>query len=341
MNKILIDTCVWLDLAKSKSGEKLISILNQFLYAGNVKLITPTIVGEEFERNKDRIQSSLKKSYSSNLKKTIELVHNHSLDESKVNIISFLDDFKYQIASITDEAIQSVSKIDELLDEAEDIPITDSIKLNAVNRAINKLAPFHRSKNSTADAIIIESFKEYHVRDHLDNCNYLFVTHNKNDFSQLNVNEKEYHQDFNDIFNRDNIYYFINIQDALEFINPEFFEDFEMEYEFTIEPRSISEITEAELELMDKIWYNRHCYRALLVKEGKIRIIEDSEITNFYSHDTIANKFWRGALNSAKLMEEKYGIDNLTFDEYEWGYICGKLSALRWVVGNDWDNLNG
>jgi hypothetical protein len=45
-------------------------------------------------------------------------------------------------------------------------------------------------------------------------------------------------------------------------------------------------------------------------------------------------------LESAKKVEDIYGKDNLSFDDFEWGMINGKLSALRWVIGEEWDNLD-
>jgi len=48
-----------------------------------------------------------------------------------------------------------------------------------------------------------------------------------------------------------------------------------------------------------------------------------------------------GALRAAVRAEEKFSLDNLgPWDDFEWGMINGKLSALRWVLGDEWDMLD-
>ncbi len=91
-------------------------------------------------------------------------------------------------------------------------------------------------------------------------------------------------------------------------------------------PRSEAEIIAALDELFDKVWYGRH----RLLREK----VEASELT-------IAPDVWKGALKAAKKIEKRYHRAELEqWDDFDWGMINGKLSALRWVLGDEWDMLD-
>ena len=50
------------------------------------------------------------------------------------------------------------------MERSEIIEPSEGVLLKAVDRAIAKKAPFHHNKNSIADAIIIETYAQAHLR---------------------------------------------------------------------------------------------------------------------------------------------------------------------------------
>ena len=92
------------------------------------------------------------------------------------------------------------------------------------------------------------------------------------------------------------------------------------------EPRTIEEIVEAIEEFFDKIWFDRHLSLKYRIENGRT---------------TVNPEIWEGALKSAQRVIDKYGEDNLgPYSDFEWGMLNGKLSALRWVLGDEWDMLD-
>ena len=46
-------------------------------------------------------------------------------------------------------------------------------------------------------------------------------------------------------------------------------------------------------------------------------------------------------VEAMRAIEERYGADNVgPWDDWGWGVAHGKLSALRWVLGSEWDLLD-
>jgi len=90
-------------------------------------------------------------------------------------------------------------------------------------------------------------------------------------------------------------------------------------------------------ELVDKVWYNRHCNRAYHIERGGIEIIPDGE--KRHGNNVIHESIWKGALEAAAKVAAKYE-DTGPWDDFEWGMLNGKLSALRWVLGDEWDMLD-
>lgn len=55
----------------------------------------------------------------------------------------------------------------------------------------------------------------------------------------------------------------------------------------------------------------------------------------------IQRDIWDGALKAAAKVKKRCGVENLgSWSDFEWGMLNGKLSALRWVLGDEWDMLD-
>src|SRR4051812_11939316 len=183
MVKLLVDTCVWLDIAKTAKGEEVLNLLSEFIERGETILIIPEIIITEFDRNKDRVIADASRSLSSHFRKVKEMVAEHGTQESKDVILSQLNDIDKKIPTLGENAFNLILRIEEMIKNAEIIAITDAIKLRATQRAIDKKAPFHLSKNSIGDAIILECYNEYRVQNAAQEFGLMFITHNVNDFS--------------------------------------------------------------------------------------------------------------------------------------------------------------
>jgi hypothetical protein len=55
MFKMLIDTCVWLDVAKDRSQLPLLDVIDEMIRLDMLTLIIPRAVLDEFKRNKERV----------------------------------------------------------------------------------------------------------------------------------------------------------------------------------------------------------------------------------------------------------------------------------------------
>ena len=339
MFKLLVDTCAWLDLAKDPRQIPVLGVVEELTKQGVMGLIVPRIVLDEFKRNRDRIAIDSEKSLASHFKLVREAVGKVGGDKKKLDaFISQLDNVAHKIPLIGGHAVNALDRIEKLLSASTAVEASDAVKLRAAQRAIDKIAPFHHDKNAMCDAILIETYGECVLAKESRGFRFAFVTHNKNDFSVENGNQKLPHPHFAAFFSRIKSLYFLNLAEALKRVDPSLVTDIMIEQSWNFEPRELSEILEAEALLVNQVWYNRHKIREQKIQEGKIKLVENP---TSYSADIIKKDIWEGALKSAARVEKKYGKDNLgPWDDFDWGMINGKLSALRWVIGDEWDMLD-
>ena len=91
--------------------------------------------------------------------------------------------------------------------------------------------------------------------------------------------------------------------------------------------RKIKQIVKERDIACDQVWYDRH----QVGMQKRYPKEKDPESRKAYQHGE----------KVAKKMEKKYGKKNLgPYDDFDWGKINGRLETLRWVLGDDWGNLD-
>jgi hypothetical protein len=331
----MLDTCVLLDISTKKKNLPVVSALEVLTESGLIDLICPDLVVNEFNKNKSNVAKRTRKRLSDEFKQVKNIVREFG-GEKKEDAVNVLNDVSTRLPLLSEVNGATFNRVEKLIDISSRLQASDNVKIAVTQRGIDKKAPLHLdNKNSIADAVIIEQFSEF-VLDHQSEDNtFFFVTHNHTDFSSQD--HRKPHNDFHDIFKQSNVHFFNNTPSAIEIIDDKILADIKFEHEYTEEIRGLGEILSAMDELFDKIWYNRHCNLLCGIESGDITIVPDD--TQKHGDDIIHENIWKGALKSAQEVKEKY--DNTgPWDDFEWGMLNGKLSALRWVLGDEWDMLD-
>lgn len=84
-------------------------------------------------------------------------------------------------------------------------------------------------------------------------------------------------------------------------------------------------ILKAYSEFWDKVWWNRHQVWLEKIRSGQEPLTKER------------SALLAKARRAAKKIEKKYGRRNLEWDDFEWGLLSGRMSALAWVMGSEWE----
>lgn len=325
---LLVDTSVWLDLAKKRDGQKLIHALGHMVTNGDVELLVPSVVVDEFERNRDRIEQSMTTSVSDRLKALRNDLRDLSAEWHRP-VFAAIDGLAHEMPLIGAMATRNFNDILGLLNDGRTIAVNADTEQRVVRRALQKQAPFHRHKNSVADALLIELYGVA-AAEASEADPYGFATSNHDDFSVEQGDRRQPHPDLADYFNGTTSRYFHRLDGLEQALAESLGDEFEWvleESDFQEDPRTLAEILEAEQEFFDRVWYERSIRHtdAWEAGDGGARDTEEGY------HVSIAAQ--------ARALSRRPDLRPAE-DNFERGMWNGKLSTLRWVLGSEWDFLD-
>lgn len=240
MHYIALDTCTWIYLANGTEPVKLLDFILEESDKGNIAIIVPKIVIEEWEKNKiDTVEKGAIKHFKQVIEelKRISKLLGKKGERPK---FSFLNDeneyFEEVIEKIKSKredvkaAIQdNISKIDEIFRNPSTIiiEIEDKIRLLAGQHAIEKKAPF-KEKNSFADALILFSFIDFVTQNNIEGAS--FVTYNTEDFCEKSGRKKYLHPDLEPYFIESKSKFFLIVGELLNTIKKDIITKEELEW---------------------------------------------------------------------------------------------------------------
>ena len=116
---MLIDTCVWLDLAKDYHQQALLGVLEELVRQNRLQIILPRTVLDEFTRNRARVTEESGRSLSGVLKRAKEAVNRLGDAKRKRIALELLNDVDYKIPSLGEAAQDTLDRIDKIFSSSD------------------------------------------------------------------------------------------------------------------------------------------------------------------------------------------------------------------------------
>lgn len=330
MLRLLVDTSTWLDLARRRDGQKVIVPIRVLVHWGKITLLAPQLLLDEYERNRGRLEAAMSSGVAERFRLLRRDIVEYGGDDHQ-DTLTFIDGLAHQVPLIGAMTTRNFREIVELLEKGHRLEPGPDEHAAVVQRGLQKLAPLHRQRNSVADALLIELYAAALRAGDPATGRFAFVTSNHEDFSASGGDRRQPHPDIAGLFEQDGSSYHLGVEGLVELLRSQFadeFEELEWESDISEEPRRLDEILAAEQEYFNLISFGRHLVFHMREMEER-------------NGEPLADEAFQAALEAEVARRQAKNPDlRLNEDMFEWGMWNGKLSALRWVLGSEWDFLD-
>lgn len=214
MIDLILDTNIWIShIAKDKPAG-IFDLFKTRIEDGEVVLLINEIIRDEWRRNREKTIKEIEKEIKT-ISKTALKIKPFLNEANKTKIDDLLSDYNKEEEKRIELANKRIEEVEKLMENATEIEVTDEMKIQVANWALEKRAPFIKKANSVGDALILLSVVKY--RSNSKSLEYnpgIFVSFNHSDYAQKN-NIDQIHEDLKEILEEVNLVYMRNIGEAL------------------------------------------------------------------------------------------------------------------------------
>ena len=186
-----------------------------------VGILLPRVVVDEFQRNRQKVVDDSRRSLSGVFKRVKEAVYKYGDSTSKKKVLEQLNNIDHRLPMLGDKVGNSLTRIEKLFSTAELVETTEAAKLRVIDWALRIKAAFHGKRNSTGDAILIETYADCISGLQSTGHRFACVTHTIHRCRDTHVNNKNPHPDIASLFTKKESLYFNNIGEALRRVRPD------------------------------------------------------------------------------------------------------------------------
>ncbi len=219
MIDLILDTNIWISHIAKDKPTGIFDVLKKQVEDGEVVLLINEIIRDEWRRNRERTIKEIEKEIKI-ISKTALKMKPFLNDENKGKIEDLLSDYNKEEEKRIELANKRIEEVEKLMENATEIEVTDEMKIQVANWALEKRAPFIKKANSVGDALILLSAVKHRQKN--KSAHFIpgiFVSFNHTDYSQKN-NIDQIHEDLEEILEEVNLFYKRNIGEVLN-LTPE------------------------------------------------------------------------------------------------------------------------